>query len=144
MSDKSCLEIVVDFLPEKMRRIIDENVETDEDIKAVVKGIKGEAVAVTDKGVHIIKEEKEHYLFPYDKINRVRVSRANRVGRFELFVEEQDEYNVKKDPHDSSYYGPDKSKNVVNFPYSKFPMFQVAKRYVRKFTGDYEVKYDFS
>ncbi|GEM_PF-2037085 len=143
MSDKSCLETVVDFLPEKMRKIIDENVNPDEDIKAVVKGIKGEAVAVTDQGVHIIKEEREHYLFPYDKINRIRVSRANRVGRFELFVEDENKYKVEKDSDDCSY-GPDKSKNVVNFPYSKFPMFQVAKRYVRKYTGDYEIKYDFS
>lgn len=142
MSDKKCLETVVDYLPPYMKDIIDENIGEEEDIKAIVKGKSGEAVIVTDKRVCTINNGEMFQPFEKEIIKGVKLSRKNRVGRFELLVENPEQYIEKRKEEDCKY-GPDLSKNIVNFPYSKFPMFKVVEKHINVLIGKARVRYDF-
>ncbi|UNC90993.1 hypothetical protein [Candidatus Contubernalis alkaliaceticus] len=142
MSDKSCLETVVDYIPQYMKDMINEHIGENEDIKAIVKGRSGEAVIVTNQKVCTINNGEIFQPFEKDEIKGVKLSRKNRVGRFELLVENPEKYIVKLEEGQCKY-GPDLSKNIVNFPYSKFPMFNVVEKHINVMIGKAKIKYDF-
>ncbi len=118
--------IVFDYIPKRIGDVIDENIEVDEDIKAVVKGMKGEALVVTNEGVYTVKRGDCHF-FPYDKIVPGRnISRVYRRGRFEIPTVEKGKVRLP-DQSKEPDFGPDPAPNVINFPWSKVVLFRKAE-----------------
>jgi len=118
--------IVFDIIPEKIRRIIDKNVGISEDIRAVVKGMKDETLVITDNGVYIIKKEKCNF-FPYEEImDEKYLYRVYRRGRFEIPLKGKGKVRLPDESTEPDF-GPDPAPNVVNFPWSKFEMFEKAE-----------------
>ena len=134
MSDKSSLEKVIDILPRDMKDIVEENIFPDEDIRVIVQGKTGEAVIVTDRRVCTINGGEVFQPFEKEIIKGVALSRRNRVGRFELFVDDPENYTAEA-KEDDCQFAPDLSKNVVNFPYSKFPQFTAAEKHINALIG---------
>lgn len=123
--------IIIDYIPTNTREIIDVNVRMHEDIKAALKGVKGEALVVTDGGVYVIKEGRECHYYPYKNITGSKVSRKYRRGRFEVFLEGIDMEDDKGDGDGQQLFGPDPAKNVVNFPWSKVALYRQADKIIK-------------
>ncbi len=128
MPDKKALEAVIDIIPPKVKKIIDENVDAAEDIRAAVKGKRGEALVVTDRGVHVIKASGEHHFFDYGSIESVSIARVFRRGRFELGIRGMEK---AAPPAAEGDFAADPAGNVVNFPFSKMAMFKKAEKMIR-------------
>ncbi|RQD77203.1 MAG: hypothetical protein D5R97_02920 [Candidatus Syntrophonatronum acetioxidans] len=121
--------IVFDFIPKKIGEVIDENITFSEDIKAVVKGMKGEALVVTDEGVYTVKKGNCHF-FPYDKILPGKyIARVYRRGRFEIPTVDRGRVKLPDQLTDPDF-GPDPAPNVINFPWSKVPLFRKAEEII--------------
>ncbi len=133
MSDK--LEKVMDKLPQNMKDLVSEVIEQGEEITAMAEGRTGEAVIITDRRVCTINEGKILQSFAKEVIKGVKLSRRNRVGRFELFVDNPEKYTVEKNK-DDCIFSPDLSRNVVNFPYIKFPVFQIVEKQINALIGN--------
>ncbi|RJX23177.1 MAG: hypothetical protein C4554_11510 [Dethiobacter sp.] len=82
MVDKKHMDIIIDYVPENIKKIIESNVDMSEDIKAVIKGIKGEALAITDKGVYIIQHSGDCYFYDYGRIKTFKLYRELRRGKY--------------------------------------------------------------
>lgn len=116
--------LVIDYIPDHTRETINKNIGTSEDIKALVKGMKSEALVVTDQGVHIAKRRDKCTFFSYDRILPGKtIFRVYRRGRFELPVEGKERARMP-DEHREPDFGPDPADNVVNFPWSKIALFK--------------------
>ncbi len=133
--------VIIDYIPKKTRDVIDKNIRMDEDIKAAVKGITGEALVVTDTGVYTIKEGDKCNYFSYDEISEgKKVSRIYRRGRFEIPLKDKDEQQQESPQKNDGDFGPDTAGNVVNFPWSKVPLFRQAADIIRNNRKIYETK----
>lgn len=132
MSNKK--ETVMDKLPRRMQELVDENVRQGEEITAIAEGRTGEAVIVTDQRVFTVNEGEILQAFDKEEITGVKLSRRVRVGRFELFLENPEKYIVEKS-QDDCIFSPDLSRNVVNFPYIKFPAFQLVEKQINALIG---------
>lgn len=118
--------IVFDYIPKKIGEVIDENIKISEDIKAAVKGMKGEALVITDEGVYTVKKGNCHFI-PYDKIIPSRnISRVYRRGRFEIPTVDKGKVRLP-DQSKEPDFGPDPAPNVINFPWSKVLLFRKAE-----------------
>ena len=118
--------IVFDYIPVKIRNVIDKNVRISEDIRAVVRGMNDETLVVTNKGAYIIKKG-ECTFFSYDNILAEKnVSRVYRRGRFEIALEGKGRVRLPDESKEPDF-GPDPAPNVVNFPWSKAELFTKAE-----------------
>lgn len=133
--------VIIDYIPKKTKDVIDKNIRMDEDIKAAVKGITGEALVVTDAGVYTIKEGARCNYFSYNEITEgKKVSRMYRRGRFEIPLKDKDEQQQESSKERDGGFGPDPAPNVVNFPWSKVPLFRQAADIIRNNRKIYETK----
>lgn len=128
MAERESLDKIMDVLPENLKCLVKENVHDQENYLAVVKGIKGEALAVTDKGVHIVKEADRCSYFPFSAIASVKAYRELRRGKFELIL------RGDKRPEQALMMGyeEDPSEHVINFPFAKMPMFKKVIAMIRE------------
>lgn len=126
--------MVMDRLPKKMIEMVEESLKEGEAIKAVVEGRTGEAVIVTDQRVLTINEGTILQPFEREEITGVKLSRRTRVGRFELLVKDPEKYMVDKEK--DCIFSPDLSRNIVNFPYMKFPAFQAVEKEINALIGE--------
>ncbi len=118
--------ILFDFVPQKIRKIIDKNVGISEDIRAVVVGMKDETLVITNRGAYTIKKGECHF-FPYDKIEDDEfVHRVYRRGRFEIPLKGKGRVRLPEESEEPDF-GPDPAPNVINFPWSKYEMFTTAE-----------------
>lgn len=118
--------LVIDFVPDDTRKVIDQGLGDYENIKALAKGMNNETLVVTDMGVHVIKPEGRCVFFSYDDIlPGQKIFRVFRRGRFEIPVKGQGKRSVlAEDAKDKPDFEPDPADNVVNFPWSKMDLFQ--------------------
>ena len=121
---------VMDNLTTSMQKLVDDNLKESEEIKAIAEGRSGEAVVVTSQRVFTINEGSILQAFDREEVTGVKLSRVNRVGRFELIVKDPEKYIVHKNK-DDCIFSPDLSRNLVNFPYIKFPAFEAVRDQVK-------------
>lgn len=128
MADRATLDRIIDVLPEKLKCLVMKNVHEQDNFLAVVKGIKGEAIAVTDEGVHMVKEDDRCSYFPFSAIAFVKVYRELRRGKLELIL------RGENSPEEALMmgYDADPSEHVVNFPFAKMPMFKKVGEMIKE------------
>lgn len=131
MAAQDRVELIIDVLPENLRCLVMNGVQDEEHILATVEGIKGEALAVTDKGVHIVKDKETDQcgFFPFSDIAAIKIYRELRRGKFELFL------RGEKRPVRALRLGyeADPSAHVVNFPFAKTGVFKQVEALIRKY-----------
>ncbi|MEW5919702.1 MAG: hypothetical protein AB1796_01880 [Bacillota bacterium] len=120
MAAQDSLDRIIDVLPENLKCLVMKEVHDKENFLAVVKGIKGEALAVTDEGVHMVKESDRCSFFPFSAIASIKIYRELRRGKFELIL------RGGKRPEQGLMMGyeADPAEHVVNFPFAKMAMFK--------------------
>lgn len=128
MADQNSQEKIIDVLPENLKCLVMKEVHETENYLAVAKGIKGEALAVTDKGVHMVKESDRCSFFPFSEIAFVKIYRELRRGKFELIMrgEQSPERGLMMG------YDADPSEHVVNFPFAEMPKFKNVGEIIKK------------
>jgi len=119
--------IVFDYVPKKIRDIIERNVKISEDIKAVVRGMNDETLVITDQGVYTIKKEKVHFFSYEDILDDKYVHRVYRRGRFEIPLKGKGRVMLPDESKEPDF-GPDPAPNVINFPWSKAELFNKAEQ----------------
>ncbi len=129
------LDKIMDVLPEDLKCLVMKEVHNQENYLAVVQGIKGEAVAVTDEGVHIVKEADRCSFFPFSAIAFVKIYRELRRGKFELIL------RGEKSPEEGLMMGyeADPAEHVINFPFAKMVVFKKVKEIIGKLMADQEI-----
>ena len=127
MAAQDALDRSMDVLPENLKCLVMKEVHDQENFLAVVKGIKGEALAVTDQGVHMVKESDRCSYFPFDSIAFVKTYRELRRGKFELIL------RGEQSPNEALMMGyeADPSEHVINFPFAKMPMFKKVAEMIK-------------
>lgn len=127
MAAQDALDRIMDVLPENLKCLVMKEVHDQENFLAVVKGIKGEALAVTDQGVHMVKESDRCSYFPFDSIAFVKTYRELRRGKFELIL------RGEQSPNEALMMGyeADPSEHVINFPFAKMPMFKKVAEMIK-------------
>ena len=130
MATQDALDRIMDVLPENLKCLVMKEVHDQENFLAVVKGIKGEALAVTDQGVHMVKESDRCSYFPFDSIAFVKTYRELRRGKFELIL------RGEQSPNEALMMGyeADPSEHVINFPFAKMPMFKKVAEMIKSRT----------
>lgn len=128
MAAQDALDRIMDVLPENLKCLVMKEVHDRENFLAVVKGIKGEALAVTDHGVHMVKESDRCSYFPFDSIAFVKTYRELRRGKFELIL------RGERSPNEALMmgYDADPSEYVINFPFAKMPMFKKVAEMIKR------------
>jgi hypothetical protein len=131
MTAQDGVDRIIDVLPENLRCLVMKGVQDEEHFLAAVEGIKGEALVVTDKGVHIIKDKdtEQCSFFPFSGIAAIKIYRELRRGKFELFLrgEKRPEKALRMG------YEADPSAHVVNFPFAKTAVFKKVEAMIRKY-----------
>lgn len=127
MASRDAPDQMIDVLPENLKCLVMKEVHDKENFLAVMKGIKGEALALTDEGVHMVKESDRCSFFPFSEIAFVKIYRELRRGKFELIL------RGEQSPEAALMMGyeADPSEYVVNFPFSKMPMFKKVGEMVK-------------
>ena len=127
MAAREALNQIMDVLPENLKCLVRKELH-EENYQAVVKGIKGEALAVTDKGVHMVKEAERCSFFPFSAIASVKIYRELRRGKFELVLKGE----KRRERGLMMGYEADPAEHVINFPFAKMAMFKKVGEIIRE------------
>lgn len=132
MAAQDSSDRIIDVLPENLRCLAMKGVQDEEHFLAAVEGIKGEALVVTDRGVHKDKDTDQCSFFPFSGIAAIKIYRELRRGKFELFLrgEKRPEKALRMG------YEADPSAHVVNFPFAKTVVFKKVEAMIRKYMED--------
>ena len=130
MAAQNRVDPIIDVLPENLRCLVMKGVQNEEHFLAAVEGIRGEALVVTDKGVHIVKDKETDQcgFFPFSAIAAIKIYRELRRGKFELFLRGERRQKALR-----LGYEADPSAHVINFPFAKTGVFKKVEEIIRKY-----------